>query len=175
MTYNSKFTGTELDKVLDGRINSFRQSLLGDNTIVLATNTEVLFVNNGALTSEVVAPTYITSRWDVTNSKVAMPEELDHPTYVFDMSPLFTPSSENVGVFILRAYIDESGTRDFSTDPNIRTYKTTQKGTDYVSMVATWFFGEGTGYDAKNNGVYFTIESEIGGTVSLPYHVIYRT
>jgi len=169
------FTITEVNQTLDGRMNSFRESLLGNNTIALVANTETLFVNNGAVSEEVTAPTYITSRWDKVNSKIAMPEELDHPTYVFDMAPLFTPASGNLGTFILKVYIDESGTRDFSTDPRIRTYKTTQKGTDYISMVATWFFGESIGYDAKNKGIYFTIESDIGGTISEPYHVDYRT
>lgn len=31
------------------------------------------------------------------------------------------------------------------------------------------------GFDAKNNGVYFTIEFENAGSLTNPYHVIYRT
>lgn len=172
---NLKFTTAEIEKILDGRLNSFKQSVNGNNTIAISANTEVLFVNNGAVINNTTAPTYITSRWNVTNSKIAIPEELDAPTYVVDMASTFTPTSVNEGTAIMKIYIDESGTRDFTTDPLIRTYHSRYKGTDLVSVVGTWFLGSGTGYDAKNNGIYFTMEFENAGTLSSPYHVIYRT
>lgn len=173
--YFSAFTGSQIDKVIDGRLNNFKQSVQGNNTIAISANTEVLFVNNGAIANEVTSPDYITSRWSVANSKIAFPEELDAPTYVVDMASLFTPTSVNEGSATMRIYIDESGTRDFLTDPVIRTYNSRYKGTNLVSVVGTWFLGSSAGYDAKNNGVYFTIEFENEGTLSVPYHVIYRT
>lgn len=173
--YFSAFTGAEIDKVIDGRYNNFKQSLQGDNTIAISAGTEVLFVNNGAVANEVNSPAYITSRWSITNSKIAFPEEMDAPTYVVDMASLFTPTAVNEGSATMRIYIDESGTRNFAADPLIRTYNSRYKGTDLVSIVGTWFLGSGTGYDAKNNGVYFTLEFENAGTLSMPYHVIYRT
>lgn len=170
-----KFTASEIERIIDGRYNNFKQALQGDNTIAISANTEVLFVNNGAISNEVTAPTYITSRWSTTNSKISFSEELDAPTYVVDIAPLFTPTAVNEGSATMRIYIDESGTRDFSTDPLIRTYNSRYKGTDLVSIVGTWFLGAEVGFDAKNNGVYFTLEFENAGTLSLPYHVIYRT
>lgn len=175
MAFFSKFTGAEIEKVIDGRYNNFKQSILGDNSIAVSANSEFLFVNNGLVANEVSAPTYITSRWSSVNSKIAFPEELDAPTYVVDMAPLFTPTSVNEGSATMRIYIDESGTRDFSTDPLIRTYNSRYKGTDLVSIVGTWFLGSSSGFDAKNNGVYFTLEFENAGTLSALYHVIYRT
>ncbi len=174
-TYQLPFTGNQVKDIIDGRLNSFRQSIQGDNTIIAVADTEFLFVNNGATSNNATSPDYITSRWDTTNSKIAVPEELDSPTYVVDMAPYFTPSSGSRGDAVLRIYIDESGTRDFSTDPVIRTYNIRQRGTGLVSVVGTWFLGEGTGYDAKNNGVYFTLEFENPGTLSAPYHTVYRT
>lgn len=169
------FTTAEINKVIDGRYNNFKQSIQGDNTIAISANTETLFVNNGAIANEVSAPAYITSRWSLANSKIAFPEELDAPTYVVDMASLFTPTSVNEGAATIRIYIDESGTRNFLTDPLIRVYNSRYKGTNLVSIVGTWFLGSSVGFDAKNNGVYFTLEFENAGTLSVPYHVIYRT
>lgn len=169
------FKTSDITKIIDGRYNNYKQSIQGDNTIAITAGTEVLFVNNAAIDNEVVAPNYITSRWDIANSKIALPEELDAPTYVVDMASLFTPTAVNEGSATMRIYIDESGTRNFATDPLIRTYNSRYKGTDLVSIVGTWFLGSEVGYDAKNNGVYFTLEFENAGTISNPYHVIYRT
>ena len=175
MAKQLNFTAAEIDNLLDGRYNSFRESVQGDNSISLSANTETLYVNNGNTFVESTAPTYITSRWDTTNNKIAFPEEYDHPTYVVDMTPLFTPSAGSEGSVILRLYIDGSGTKDFSTDPVIRTYVSRQKGTGLFSIVGTWFLGTATGFDAKNNGVYFTIETENPGTLTNIFHTIYRT
>lgn len=175
MSYPLPFTGEQVKNIIDGRYNSFRETVYGTNSTTVTADTEFLFVNNGATSSEVTSPDYITSRWDTTNSKMAIPEEYDTPTYVFDMASTYTPSGANLGSVMLRVYVDESGTRDFSTDPNIRTYTGIQKGTGLVSIIATWFFGDNVGYDAKNKGVYFTLEFENAGTLSSPYHTIYRT
>jgi len=169
------FTTEEINNLLDGRYNNFKESVIGDNTIAVTGESEFLFINNGLTEVKVTSPAYITSRWNKTLSKISMPEELDSPTYVIDISPYFTPSSGNEGGVTMRIYIDESGTRDFATDPLIRTYNVRQKGSDLVSIVGTWFFGDDAGFDAKNNGVYFTLEFENSGTISVPFHVIYRT
>lgn len=170
-----KFSTADINKLLDGRYNNFKESVIGDNTIAVTANTEFLFVNNGASEIKITSPEYITSRWDFTNSKISMPEELDSPSYVIDISPYFTPSTGSEGAVTMRIYIDESGTRDYTSDPLIRTYNVRQKGADLVSIVGTWFFGDDVGFDAKNNGVYFTLEFENNGTISVPFHVIYRT
>lgn len=176
-----KFTTTQIEQVLDGRFNSFRQAL-NDSQYVLATpralldSTQYVITNNGGLSNEVTSPTYITSRWDSTNNKIAMPEELDNPTYVNDLTFTFDPTSPSPGEGTVRVYIDESGTRDFTTDPLIRSYPFDFKADpEPVSVISTWFFGDATGFDAKNNGVYFTVEVSLAGDLYGTFFSIYRT
>jgi len=175
------FTGSEVQKVIDGRRNSFRQSI-NDSQYVLATpraltaNTEYLLTNNAQLSNDVTSPAYITSRWDAVNNKMVTPEELDTPTYVNDLTFTFDPTVASAGKGKIRVYIDESGTRDFTTDPQIRSYDFEYKSTpEPVSQVTTWFLGEATGFDAKNNGVYFTVEVEGDGDLYGTFFSIYRT
>lgn len=175
------FTGAEVVKVIDGRYNSYRQAI-GDSQytealpLALSANSEVLLTNNASLSNSVTSPAYITSRWNTTSNKIAMPEELDSPTYVNDLTLSFNPSVAAAGKGIIRVYIDESGTRDFTSDPLIRSYDFNYKSTvEPVSVVSTWFFGDDTGYDAKNNGIYFTIETDANGDLYEIFFSIYRT
>lgn len=175
------FTGKEINDVIDGRYNSFRQAI-GDSQytvgspLAVPANTETLLTNDALLSSDVSAPSYITSRWDATNSKIAMPEELDAPTYVNDITLTFDPTVSAAGKGVIKLYIDESGTRDFSTDPLIRSYDFEYKSVaEAVSIISTWFFGDATGFDAKNNGVYFTIETDANGDLYEIFFSIYRT
>lgn len=175
------FTTAEIEKVLDGRYNTFRQAILdGQYTLAspraLLASTEVVLTNNAALTNSVTSPTYITSRWSTSNSKISMPEELDNPTYVNDLTFTFDPTSASAGEGTIRLYIDESGTRNFATDPLIRSYPFDFKAApEPVSVISTWFFGEDVGFDAKNNGVYFTVEVSLAGDLYETFFSIYRT
>lgn len=142
----------------------------------MAAGTEYKLTNNGGLSNEVTSPTYFTDRWDTTNFKISAITELDTPTFVNDVSFTFDPTIASPGLLTVRVYIDESGTQDFSTDPLIRSYTADYKGTpEPISIVCTWFFGESVGFDAKNNGVYFTIESENAGDLYDTFFAIYRT
>jgi hypothetical protein len=164
-------TTTEVEKVLTGRYHSFIQDI-ADSTApqaVLA-DTEYLFTVDGLARNAVVAPDYITSRWDATNNKFAVPEELNTPTYVADLSFTFTPDVSSAGTVIIRVYIDDtvpkqirSSTRDYKGDP------------ESINTILTWYLGEEAGYDAKNDGVYFTVEFAVAGSISSKGVVIYRT
>lgn len=174
-----KFTTATIESVIDGRLNSFRQDISDNNIPTPPSVTggqEFVLVNNGANHNTVGSPAYITSRWDVVDNKIAFPEELDAPTYVVEMGFLFTPSGGSEGSVVLRVYIDTSGTQDFATDPLIRTVPQSYKGaTSIAGLLTTWYLGEESGYDAKNDGVYFTLEFSTDGEISNKSMVIYRT
>ena len=176
-----ELTQSLVEKILDGRHNSFRQAIQDDHvagdSIAVTSDTEMLLTNNGlGVAGSTTAPDYITDRWDATNSKIALPDELDSPTYVNDISFTFDPNTASAGTITLKLYVDESGARTFATDPLIRTYASSYKSlTEAVSMITTWFLGDSTGYDAKNNGVYFTVEFSDSGILYGTYFNIYRT
>lgn len=177
----AKFTQTEVDNIVDGRMNSFRQGV-GDSTytvgspLALVAGVEVLLTNDALAVNDVTSPDYIASRWDELTSKLAMPDEYDAPTYVNDLQFTYDPSVAAAGKILIRVYIDESGTRDFSTDPLIRTYTADYKAAaEQVGAVTTWYFGDTTGFDAKNNGVYFTVEAEANGSLYGAFFSLYRT
>ena len=120
--------------------------------------------------NDVNAPAYITSRWDTTNNKIAFPEALDKPTYVADTSFIFDPTASAAGKGLIRVYIDDT------TPKNIRTYEFEYKSTpQIVNVIATWYLGEDTGYNAKSDGVYFTVEFDQAGSLYSKGSVIYRT
>jgi hypothetical protein len=174
-------TFTEIQDMMNRQMMPFRQDLTGTNSIEITADTEVLWVNNGLGHENTSAPAYFTDRWDSVNNKMTAVTEYDHPTYVVDMGLLFTSDTPNSsGIVTMRIYIDESGTQDFSTDPAIRTYRGDYKtgsspNTDQGSILGTWYWGEETGYDAKANGVYFTLEFEDTGDLTNPTTVIYNT
>lgn len=176
-----KFTTAEVEQILDGRMHSFVQDV-ADNAHTsgspqaITAETEYLFTNNALGRNVAVAPTYISSRWDAANSKVAFPDEHNTPTYVADIAMSFNPSVSSQGLATLRVYIDTSGARNFATDPLIRSYVTDYKGiAESMSTIATWYLGEETGYDAKNDGVYFTVEFSTAGDLYNKNLVVYRT
>jgi len=171
-------TFAEVQDMMDRQMTPFRQDIVGTNSIEITGGTETLWVNNGLARNAVSAPAYMTDRWSTSNSKMTAITEYDHPTYVSDTGLIFTPDTPNSkGLVTLRIYIDESGTRNFGTDPIIRTYQSDYDSgvTNNVGVISTWYWGEETGYDAKNNGVYFTVEFEHTGDVTSPSTIIYNT
>ncbi len=170
-------TFTEVQHMMDRQMNPFRQDVVGDNSIEISADTETLFAVDGDARNVTSGPTYMTDRWDTTNNKMTAVAEYDSPIYVADVGFVWSPDASNAGTLTLRLYIDTSGTRNFATDPNIRTYTKSYKGASDLPLneLATWYWGEEAGYDAKNDGVYFTIEFEHSGDVTSPSLVIYNT
>ena len=177
LTCFGQFTQTQVDDMIERGLTPFRQDVVGSNSIAISANTETLFVSNGAARNDVTGPAYMTDRWDTTNNKMTAISEYDHPTYVGDIGIVWTPDASSDGTAVVRVYIDDSGTRDFSTDPQIREYTFSYKGASAISrnIVATWYWGTDVGYDAKNDGVYFTLEFEHNGDITNPSVVIYNT
>lgn len=165
------YTKKQVDDMVDRCLHPFRQDVVGDNSITITADTEVLFAVNGNSRNETSGPTYMTDRWDTTNSKMTAASEYDGPTYVGDIGFVWTPGAESEGVGKIRAYIDDASPK------LIRTYNFSYKGAtaDPFNIVATWYWGEEAGYDAKNDGVYFTIEFGHNGSVTSPSIVIYNT
>ena len=171
------YTKTQVDNMMDRCLNPFRQDVVGDNSISVSAATETQIVINGESRNVSHGPDYFTDRWDTTNSKMTAVDEYDSPTYVADIGFVWTPDASSEGIAIIRLYIDTSGTQDFSTDPEIRSYTFSYKGSSAIAknILATWYWGTEAGYDAKNDGVYFTIEFEHAGTITEPSSVIYNT
>ena len=175
MAYYSKLKGEDIDKIIDGRLNNFRQDVadglhtLGSPQAILA-NTAYRLTIDGAARNDANAPDYISSRWDTTNNKMAFPDELDKPTYVGDISFIFDPTVSAAGQGVLRVYIDDVAPK------LIRTYSFNYKGNpETVNIISTWYLGSDAGYDAKNDGVYFEVEFDQAGDLYNKGAVIYRT
>lgn len=174
-------TQTQFQDMIERQLTPFRQDLSGTNSIAITGGTETLWANNGLGHENTSAPAYMTDRWDAVNNTMMALTEYDHPTYVVDMGFLFTSDTPNTtGVAVIRIYIDESGTQDFGADPVIRTYRTdyvtgSAPNTAQMSVLGTWYWGEELGFDAKMNGVYFTVTFEDSGDITGPTTVIYNT
>ena len=166
------FTKTQVDNMMDRNLSPFRQDVTGSNTISIASaDTEYRFAVDGAARNEVQAPTYMTNRWDTANNKMTATTEYDHPVYVADVGFVWVPDTPAPGLATLRIWIDDD------TPKLIRTYVGDYGGDASVpfNILATWYWGDETGYDAKNDGIYFTVEFENTGDVTSPSLVIYNT
>ena len=170
-----KFTTAEVEQILDGRMNSFRQDIVdslhtvGSPQEVLA-NTEYRITNDALTRNSVVSPTYITDRWDATNNKIALATELDSPVYEVDFAFTFNPTVAAEGTVITRIYIDDASPKLIKTA--IAKYKQT---TALDDILMTFYLGTEAGYDAKNDGVYFTIEFSGAGKLYDKSLTIFRT
>ncbi len=165
------YTKTQVDDMIDRCLNPFRQDVIGNDTINILANSETKILVNGAVRNDTSGPAYMTDRWDTITSIMKATSEYDSPTYVGDIGFVWTPTAQSEGVAKIRAYINDASPK------LIRTYSIPYKGdsADPVNVVATWYWGTDAGYDAKNDGVYFTIEFEHTGTVTSPSVVIYNT
>ena len=164
-------TQTQAQDMLDRTLNPFRQDVIGDNSIAISAGTPTKFLINGASRNVVQAPTYMTDRWNTTTSIMTAVSEYDSPTYVGDLGFVWTPTASSEGICKVRVYINDA------TPKLIRTYQVNYKGSSAVpvNVVTTWYWGTETGYDAKNDGIYFEVEFEHAGTITSPSVVIYHT
>lgn len=168
------FTQEEVEDILDGRLHSFIQDVAHNGTPqVLEDDTEARIVIDGDVANRnfVISPDYMTDRWDGVNNKMTFITEHNTPTYVADINVTFTPVGPSAGMATIRLWID-----DPTTPKVIRTITRKYKGTpESFNALLTWYLGSSDGYDAKNDGIYFTIETEHAGTLTEAGVVIYRT
>jgi hypothetical protein len=164
-------TQTQFNDMMDRNLNPFRQDVVGDDTINILADTPTKLLVNGNTRNDAKAPAYMTDRWNTTTSIMKATTEYDHPVYVGDIGFVWTPTVGSEGTFYVRVYINDA------TPKLIRTYEGSYKGDSAVpkNILATWYWGDDTGYDAKNDGVYFVLEFEHSGTVTAPSIVIYNT
>jgi len=161
-------TQSQFEDMMDKSLNSFRQDVVGDNSISITANTETQFLVNGNARNAVQGPAYMTDRWNTSTSIMKATSEYDSPTYEGEIGFVWTPTSESSGRFLVRVYINDA------VPKLIRTYRGDYKGASAIprNVPTQWYWGTETGYDAKNDGVYFTIEFEHAGTITSPSIII---
>lgn len=164
-------TQTQFEHMMARNLTPFRQDVIGDNSITISANTETDFAVNGNTRNVSSGPAYMTDRWNTSTSIMTAITEYDSPTYVGDLGFIWTPDASSEGVAKVRVYINDA------TPKLIRTYTFTYKGSTAFAknIITTWYWGTETGYDAKNDGIYFTVEFEHAGTITSPSVVIYNT
>jgi len=165
------YTKTQVDDMMDRNLNPFRQDVVGDDSIIILATSPTKLLVNGNTRNAAKAPSYMTDRWNTTTSIMKAISEYDGPTYVGDIGLVYTPTVPNSeGNLTVRVYINDASPK------LIRTYTSRYKGSVIpMNVLTTWYWGEETGYDAKNDGVYFTLEFEHAGTVTAPSIIIYNT
>ena len=172
-----KFTTSELEQVIDGRLNNFHQDIVDSKQTEPASNniiayTPVRWANDGGNSNETTAPTYMTDRWDTATNVMRFTSEPEHPVYVSDFGFTFLPkNSGQTGSMTITAYINDS-----TTPKLILTSTKSYKGILAVdSLLMSFYLGDSAGYDLKNDGVYFEIEFDQDGKLWGQTQVMYRT
>lgn len=165
------YTKTQIDDMIDRMLNPFRQDVVGTNSIAISASVEAVFAVNGLSRNDVSSPAYMTDRWNTSTNIMTAITEYDSPTYSADIGFVWTPDASSSGIAYIRTYINDA------TPKLIRTHQVSYKGSSAISknILTSWYWGSETGYDAKNDGVYFTIEFEHSGTISTPSISIYNT
>ena len=165
------FTTEEVEHMIARCMTPFRQDVVGDNSISISANTETRYAVDGDARNEAQAPPYMTDRWDTSNNIMTAVTEHDGPVYVADVSFTWTPSASSEGIARIRVYVNDT------TPKLIKTYPVHYKGeaAEPMSVLTAWYWGDEAGYDAKNDGIYFTVEFEHAGTITAPSLLIYNT
>ena len=168
----AKWTQSEIDNVIGGRYHSFIQDVVDTGTAeAILANTETKITIDAVNRNFIIAPDYMTDRWDTTDNKMTFVTEMNTPTYVADLGFTFTPTVGASGTCTVKVYID-----DPTTPKLIRTVTHTYKSSpERFNSILTWYLGSGAGYDAKNDGIYFTMEFTGAGSVTDKSVVIYHT
>lgn len=175
MAYYLPYTGSTLNKILDEQYITPLQDVLGDNYTVgsplaMLADTEYDFVCNGATRNFQNLPNHVTSLWD-TSSNICIPSDLlDTPVLVFTVRFVFDPTVAAAGIVTLNPYVNETVPIKFK--PVQVSYKASAA---QVSALVTIYLGSDTGFDVKNKGVFFKIESTGAGNMYDPSIEIYRT
>lgn len=167
----SIITQTEMQDMAARSLKPFKQDIVGTNTISISVGVEVPFVVNGLSRNFSEGPAYFTDRYDpVTNTMKAI-TEYGRPVYSADVGFRWTPDASNEGVALVRIYINDASPK------LIKTYRLLYKGASTTPEVVNtdWYWGDDPGYDAKNDGIYFTIEFEHAGTITYPSLLFYNT
>lgn len=169
-------TQTQFHDMMDRALHPFQQDLIdGTHTSgspqAITAGTPVRFSIDGATRNELQRPSYMTDSWDTSNNKISAASEYDGYEYVANLGWTFDPTTAASGIATVRVWIDDA------TPKEVGTYQVAYKGPDANKgrVVTTWYWGTETGYDAKNDGVYFTIEFDDNGSLYDKSLRIYNT
>lgn len=169
------FSTAEVTKIIDGRLHSPIQDCVGDNWTVssplaLLAETPVVFQCNCNLRNNKILPTHITNIWDGTTNIATFENFLNTPEIVANVNMIIDPSASSEGILTVSAWVNE-------TIPIlIKSVNATYKGdTEKITALLTFYAGSEPGFDVKNKGVYFTIESSSGALAYDMSIEIYRT
>lgn len=129
---------------------------------------ETLFTNNGTVRNFTSFPDHMTSIWNTSTNIASFHEEINTPIYVIRVEMTIDPST--TGTIDFKLYIND-------TSPKlIQTSTISHKNEIYrVSTIFTFYLGEESGYDVKNDGVYLTFTPSGAINVYDKTILIYRT
>jgi len=169
------WTGAEVQKIIDGRLHSPIQDVVGDNYTVgsplaVSASTEYDFVSNGNVRNFKVFPDHITNIWDTSTNIATFSGFENTPEIVANVSFMWDPDVAAAGIMTVKVYVNETSPI-LIKETNIDYKATTGK----LTGLLTFYAGDVTGFDVKNKGVSFKIESSAAGNLYDPSIEIYRT
>jgi hypothetical protein len=177
MTYFSKFSGADIDKILDGRLHSPIQDVIGDNwtstpgeELIMAAGQKYRFRCNGNIRNKLILPEHLTAMWDTDADITTFSDMLNTPMMVFSLGGFFIPDTASEGLFTATSYVNETTPIPFK--PRSTAFKSTPSE---VSVSPFIYTGDDVGFDVKNKGVYFEIEVSKSGKFHTPAIELYRT
>jgi hypothetical protein len=169
------FTATQITKILDGRLHSPIQDVVGDNWTVgvpleMTAGVEYDFEVNGNTRNFSILPDHITMIWNTSTNIATFSEFLNTPEIVANVQFTFNPDTAADGQITVRVYVNE--TSPILIKEVVYPYKAV---TESYTALLTFYAGDSTGFDVKNKGVYFTVEATGNGDMYDPAIEIYRT
>ena len=170
-----KYNTSDINKILDGRYHSPIQDVVGSDWTVgsplaLLAETPVVFQCNGAIRNKKTFPDHITNIWNTSTNIATFSEFLNTPEIVANVNMTLDPSASSEGILTTSVWVNED------VPILIKSTNVHFKGDiEKVTALLTFYAGEETGFDVKNKGVFFTVESSLG-TLAYDMSVeIYRT
>lgn len=159
------YTGATIRNILGKATNPFKQDIQDgtyttSNRYALVAGVPRRFKLDGTLRNVIQNPAYMTNSYDGVTDTFKATTEMDSPFYGGDLSWKWDPTSANPCDIVIRIWINDA------VPKLIKSYHQTAVSTlETYNQPITWYWGTETGYDAKNDGIYFEIESSIGGEV----------
>lgn len=174
MSYTLPFVATDIKKVIDSQYHPPHHDCSDDAYTTgsrqsVNASTEYDFEVNCAFENSVF-PDHITKLWDPVTNMCDFSEEMNTPKYVARLQLTFEPTTANAGIMEFRAYINDA------TPKLIQTIRVPFKATESrMEALFAFYVGSETGYDMKNDGLYFTYECSLAGEVWDRGILVYRT
>lgn len=168
-------SASEINKVLNGRYHSPIEDCVGDNYTVgsplaMTAGVEYPFACNASVRDFSVFPAHITKMWDKALNIATFAEFLNTPEIVANLGFIFDPDVAAAGLMTFRVYVNEAAPIEIKS--TVDDFKAV---VERLNGLLTFYAGSATGFDVKNKGVLFTIESSADGNMYDPSIELYRT